>query len=168
MADPLDGAAAHEAKDMLGGIELKIVTATLTEVRDAIHHAHAPAVVPLVAVPPLPKRRSRRPLALAAALAAALLLVATGTGVVLTQSTVVAARASLTVFQGSVDVRHGSGGYAVGSTSDLVQQGDTIRTAAGAHAAVTFLDRLVVVLEARTDDVIDGLQRRADGPDFNP
>src|SRR5438045_6173491 len=168
MADPLDGAAAHEAKDMLGGIELKIVTATLSEVRDAIHHAHAPSLVPLVAVPPLPARRSRRPLALAAALAAALLLVATGTGVVLTQSTVVAARANLTVFQGSVDVRHGSGGYVAASTSDLVQQGDTIRTAAGAHAALTFFDRSLIVLEPGTEVVIDGLQRRADGPDFNP
>src|SRR5256884_4965578 len=43
MADPLDEAAAPEAQDMLGGIELKVVTATLTEVRDAIHHAHAPS-----------------------------------------------------------------------------------------------------------------------------
>src|SRR4029077_16444687 len=111
MADPLDEATEREAKDMLGGVELKVVTATLTEVRDAIHHAHAPALVPLVAVPALPTKRSRRPLALAAALAAALLLVATGTGVVLTQPTVVAARANLTVFQGSVDVRHGSSGY---------------------------------------------------------
>src|SRR4029079_11259899 len=112
MADPLDEAAEHEAKDMLGGIELKIVTATLTEVRDAVHHAHAPALVPLVAVPTLPTtRRSRRPLAFAAALAAALLIVATGTGVVMTQPGAVAARANLTVFQGSVDVRHGSGGY---------------------------------------------------------
>src|SRR5207245_3348608 len=74
MADPLDEAAEHEAKDMLGGIELKVVTATLTEVRDTIHHAHAPALVTLVAVPPLPKRRTRRPLALVAALAAAPLL----------------------------------------------------------------------------------------------
>src|SRR5438067_4647544 len=167
MADPLDEAAAHEAKDMLGGIELKVVTATLTEVRDAIHHAHAPALVPLVAVPPLPKRRSRRPLALAAALAAALLLVATGTGVVMTRSGVVAARANLTVFQGSVDVRHGSGGYAVGSTSDLVQQGDTIRTAAGAHAALTFFDRSVVVLEPSTEVVIETLQTVAGGRDID-
>src|SRR5437867_2853572 len=167
MADPLDQAAEHEAKDMLGGIELKVVTATLNEVRDAIHHAHAPALVPLVAVPPLPKRRSRRPLALAAALAAALLLVATGTGVVMTQSTVVAARANLTVFQGSVDVRHGSGGYAAASTSDLVRQGDTIRTAAGGHAALTFFDRSVVVLEPSTEVVIETLQTVAGGRDID-
>jgi len=60
MADPLDQATEHEAKDMLGGVDLKVATATLTEVRDAIHHAHAPALVPLVAVPPLPQKRSRR------------------------------------------------------------------------------------------------------------
>src|SRR5205823_1928523 len=141
MADPLEEAAVHEAKDMLGGIELKVVTATLTEVRDAIHHAHAPALVPLVAVPPLPKRRSRRPLALVAALAAALLLIATGTGVVLNQATVVAARANLTIFQGTVEVRHGSGNFAAASTNDLVEQGDTIRTASGGHAALTSFDR---------------------------
>ena len=145
MADPLDQAAEHEAKDMLGGIELKVVTATLTEVRDAIHHAHAPALVPLVAVPPMPmQQRRRRPLALVAALAAALLLVATGTGVFLTQSTVVAARANLTVFQGTVEVRHGSGNFAAASTNDLVEQGDTIRTASGGHAALTFFDKSLV------------------------
>jgi len=60
MADPLDESTEHEAKDMLGGVELKVVTATLTEVRDAIHHAHAPALVPLVAVPTVPAKRSRR------------------------------------------------------------------------------------------------------------
>src|SRR2546422_6785506 len=98
MADPLDESTTREATDMLGGIELKVVTATLTEVRDALQHAHAPALVPLVAVPPAPKRRSRRPLAVAAALAAALLLIVTGTGVLVNRSAVVAARASLTIF----------------------------------------------------------------------
>src|SRR3989441_691736 len=167
MADPLDQATEHETRDMLGGVELKIVTATLTEVRDAIHHAHAPALVPLVAVPPLQKKRSRRPLALAAALAAAFLLVATTTGVVLTQPTVVAARANLTIFQGSVDVRHGSGGYEAASTSDLVQQGDTIRTASGAHAALTFFDRSVVVLEPSTEVVVETLRTVSGGRDID-
>src|SRR2546425_3789438 len=167
MADPLDQATEHETRDMLGGVELKVVTATLTEVRDAIHHAHAPTLVPLVAVPPLQKKRSRRPLALAAALAAAFLLVATTTGVVLTQPTVVAARANLTIFQGSVDVRHGSGGYEAASTSDLVQQGDTIRTASGAHAALTFFDRSVVVLEPTTQVVVETLRTVSGGRDID-
>src|SRR4029077_4228287 len=105
--------------------------------------------------------------ALAAALAAALLLVATGTGVVLTQPTVVAAPANLTVFQGSVDVRHGSGGYVAASTSDLVQQGDTIRTAAGGHAALTFFDRSVVVLEPSTEVSIETLHTVAGGSDID-
>src|SRR5207244_9728491 len=83
MADPLDEATSHEAKDMLGEIGLTVVTATLTEVRDAIHRAHAPALVPLVAVPTLPQKRTRRRLALVAVLTAALLLIATSTGVLL-------------------------------------------------------------------------------------
>src|SRR2546423_7763129 len=154
MADPLDQATEHEAKDMLGGLDLKIVTTTLTEVRDAIHHAHAPALVPLVAVPPLAKKRSRRPLAFAAALAAAFLLVATATGVLMNQPTVVAARANLTVFQGSVEVRHGSANFVAASTNDLIAPGDTIRTASGAHAALTFFDRSLVVLEPDTPVVL--------------
>src|SRR4029077_838606 len=101
------------------------------------------------------------------ALAAALLLDATGTGVALTQPTVVAARANLTVVQGSVDVRHGSGGYVAASTSDLVQQGDTIRTAAGGHAALTFFDRSVVVLEPSTEVVIETLHTVAGGSDID-
>src|SRR5204863_3873260 len=105
MADPLDEAAEREAKDMLGVIGLTVVTATLTEVRDAIQHAHAPALVPLVAVPPLPEKRTRRRLALVAALAAALLLIATGTGALLNQTTGVASRAALATFQGRVEVR---------------------------------------------------------------
>ncbi|MDQ2914266.1 MAG: response regulator, partial [Chloroflexota bacterium] len=167
MADPLDEATLHEAKDMLGGIELKVVTATLTEVRDAIHHAHAPALVPLVAVPPLPERRTRRPLVLVAALAAALLLIATGTGVLLNQTTVVAAKANLTIFQGNVDVRHGSGGFAPASTNDLVAQGDTIRTASGAHAALTFFDKSLIVLEPDTQVILETLGTVAGGRDID-
>src|SRR5438132_33841 len=157
MADPLDEATEREAQDMLGDIELKVVTATLPEVRDALQHAHAPAVVPLVAVPPLPKKRSRRKVAFAAALAAAFLLIVTSTGVVLNQSTVVVARANLTVFQGTVEVRHGSGRFAAASTNDLVEQGDSVRTASGAHAALTFFDRSLVVLEPDTQVVLEQL-----------
>ena len=168
MADPLDEATEREAKDMLGGIELKVATATLVEIRDAIHHAHAPTLVPLVAVPPLSEKRSRRrPLVLAAALAAALLLVATGTGVLLTQPTVVVARANLTVFQGVVQVRHSSGGFAVASTNELVQQGDVIRTESGAHAALTFFDNSVVVLEPATQVELQTLRSVAGGRDID-
>src|SRR5205807_2134631 len=134
---------------------------------DALRHAHAPAVVPLVAVPPLPKKRSRRKIAFAAALAAAFLLIATGTGVVLTQATVVAARANLTVFQGTVEVRHGSGRFAAASTNDLVEQGDSVRTASGAHAALTFFDRSLIVLEPDTQVVLETLRTVAGGRDID-
>src|SRR5437879_5236342 len=167
MADPLDESTTREAADMLGGIELKVVTTTLTEVRDALQHAHAPALVPLVAVPPAPKRRSRRPLAFAAALAAALLLIVTGTGVLVNRSAVVTARASLTIFQGSVEVRHGSGRFAAASTNDLVEEGDTIRTTSGAHAALTFFERSLVVLEPDTQVVLEQLRTVAGGRDID-
>ncbi|TMF73038.1 MAG: response regulator, partial [Chloroflexi bacterium] len=167
MADPLDESTTREAADMLGGIELKVVTTTLTEVRDALQHAHAPALVPLVAVPPAPKRRSRRPLAFAAALAAALLLIVTGAGVLVNRSAVVTARASLTIFQGSVEVRHGSGRFAAASTNDLVEEGDTIRTTGGAHAALTFFERSLVVLEPDTQVVLEQLRTVAGGRDID-
>jgi len=168
MADPLDEATEREAKDMLGGVELNVVTATLTEVRDAIHHAHAPALVPLVAVPAASEAESARvvPLVLAAALAAAFLLVATTTGVVLTQPTVVAARANLTIFQGSVDVRHGSGGYEAASTSDLCSRRP--RSAPlRARTALTFFDRSVVVLEPTTEVVVETLRTVSGGRDID-
>src|SRR5439155_1098568 len=114
MADPLDEAAEREAKDMLGEIGLTVVTATLTEVRDAIHRAHAPALVPLVAVPTLPQKRTRRRLALVAVLAAALLLIATSTAVLLNQNTVQG-----TAFQVRIDTV----GRTVVSTTD-----GTVRT----------------------------------------
>src|SRR2546427_3686284 len=41
MADPLDDAAEREAKDMLGGIDLKMVTATLADVREALRRVCA-------------------------------------------------------------------------------------------------------------------------------
>src|SRR2546430_2474927 len=139
MADPLDDAAEREAKDMLGGIDVRVVTATLTGVREALRRAYAPAAVPLIAVPHVAKpQRSRRPFVLVGALAAAFLVFATGLGLLLSQTTAVAARANLTVFQGSVDVRHGSGAFTPVTSNELVQQGDAIRTAAGAPPAPTF------------------------------
>src|SRR2546423_1357531 len=83
------------------------------------------------------------------------------------QPPVGAARANLTVFQGAVQVRHGSGGYAAASTNDLVQQGDTIRTAAGGHAALTFFDRSIIVLEPDTEVVIETLHTVAGGRDID-
>src|SRR5713101_7784840 len=83
MADPLDGVAERQAKDMLGGIELKVVTATLSEVRETLRRAYVEAVVPLVAVPQATAKlqRRRKPLVLVGTVAAAFLLVASGIGV---------------------------------------------------------------------------------------
>src|SRR5438309_6524744 len=168
MADPLDAAAEREAKDMLGGIELKVVIATLTDVRESLRRAYAPATVPLVAVPHVATpRRSRRPFVLAGAIAAAFLLFATGLGVLLSQGTAVAARANLTVFQGSVDVRHGSGAFAAATSNELVQQGDAIRTAVGAHAALTFFENSVVVLEPETQVELATLRTVSGGRDID-
>src|SRR5438045_1394211 len=51
MADSLDDATEREAKDMLGGIELRTVPSTLTDVRESLRRAYVPQAVPLVAVP---------------------------------------------------------------------------------------------------------------------
>src|SRR5206468_5431743 len=163
MADPLDDATEREAKDMLGGIELKVVTAPLADVRDSLRTAYAPNVVPLVAVPqPAAPRRSRKPYAIVGVVAAAFLLSATGIGFLLSQSTVVAARGNLTVFQGAVELRHGATPYVRAITNSLVQQGDFIRTGASAHAAVTFFENSVVVLEPNTEVELAALARRRD------
>src|SRR5207245_6847629 len=97
----------------------------------------------------------------------ALLLSVTSTGVVVNQSTVVAARANLTVFKGTVEVRHGSGRFAAAATNDLVEQGDTVRTASGANAALAFFDRSLVVLEPDTQVVLEQLRTVAGGRDID-
>src|SRR5919204_4511019 len=62
MADPLDEAAAREAKDMLLGVEVRVVTAALGEIRAALRQAYVPGAAPLAALPaPTAKpRRDRR------------------------------------------------------------------------------------------------------------
>ena len=134
VADPLDEAAVAEAKDILGGLELQVVTATLADVREALKRAHAPTVVPLAAAATstahAAPRPARRPvIRLAAFATAALVLVASGIGLVVSQGAApVQARANLTIFDGIVEVRHGAGAFVPVATNDLVAQGDTIRT----------------------------------------
>src|SRR5438034_1361289 len=96
MADPLDEKAVFDAKDMLGGIELKVVTTTLTDVREGLKRAYAPTVVPLVTAALPKRRRNRRPLALLAAAAAVLLVAVSTAGVLLSRQAAVQARANLT------------------------------------------------------------------------
>src|SRR5712691_13140745 len=168
IADPLDSASIAEAKDMLGGIELRVVTTTQGEVRKALRRAYNSALMPLftTAAPPptagpaaqprvpmaAQPRRPRRRYALGAGIAAALLLVASAVGLVLRPASAgaVEARANLTIFQGMVDVRHGAGPYATAASNELIAQGDTVRTAMNTSAALTFFEHSVVVLQPDT------------------
>src|SRR5438445_4992131 len=167
MADPFDEATANEVRDMLRGVELGVVTATVSDGRDAIQRSQAPAVVPLVAVAQAMQPRSRRPVPLVAAIAAAFLLFATGIGVVLTQGTAIDARANLTIFQGAVEIRHGAGPFVAASTNDLVRQGDTVRTSANANAALAFFESSIVVLDPGTEVEVVSLHQIASGRDID-
>ncbi|TME97613.1 MAG: response regulator, partial [Chloroflexi bacterium] len=167
MADPFDEATANEVRDMLGGVELSVVTATVSDVRDAIQRSQAPAVVPLVAVAQAMHIRRRRAFPLVAAIAAAFLLFATGIGVVLTQGTATDARANLTIFQGAVEIRHGAGPFVAASTNDLLRQGDTVRTSANANAALAFFESSIVVLEPGTEVEVVSLRQIASGRDID-
>src|SRR2546428_2233024 len=51
VADPLDEAALAEPQDMLGAVKLAVVTATLSEVREALKPAYLPSVFLRVASP---------------------------------------------------------------------------------------------------------------------
>src|SRR2546428_3966622 len=171
VADPLDAGTVTEAKDILGGVELQVVTATLSDVREALKRAYAPTVVPLgasTAAQPT-QRRSRRPLMRLAAFAtAAIVLVASGLGLVVWQGgTPVEARANLTIFEGSVEVRHGLSGAFVAATNELVAQGDAVRVGPSAHAALTFFEGSTVVLQPGTELELATLRPVSDGRDIN-
>src|SRR3989441_4105140 len=172
VADPLDAGTVTEAKDILGGVELQVVTATLSDVREALKRAYAPTVVPLgasTAAQPT-QRRSRRPLMRLAAFAtAAIVLVASGLGLVVWQGgTPVQARANLTIFEGLVEVRHAAtGGFAAVATNDLVAQGDAVRVGPTAHAALTFFEGSTVVLQPGTELELATLRPVSDGRDIN-
>ncbi|HMC70684.1 MAG TPA: FecR domain-containing protein, partial [Mycobacteriales bacterium] len=111
-------------------------------------------------------RRSRRAFAFAGAIAATLLVVATGIGL-LSQGTTIAARGNLTVFQGQVELRHQNAGFVAAITNELVQQGDVVRTGSGGHAAITFFDRSVVVIEPDTEIEISKLSVVSGGRDID-
>jgi CheY-like chemotaxis protein len=104
--------------------------------------------------------RARRPLVIAA-LAAALLVFVTGIGILLqprpTSVATIETRGELTIFDGNVQLRHTGGAYGTVQNGTLVGQGDSIRTPAGAHAALSFFDRSVVVLEPNTELTIVSL-----------
>jgi len=100
-------------------------------------------------MPALTRRRAAM-----AGLLAALLLFVVALGLFLRPSTTVAAietHGQLTVFDGSVQLRHAGGTYAAAQNSAQVGQGDSIRTGAGTHAALAFFDHSVVVLDPNTE-----------------
>src|SRR5207245_9282825 len=89
------------------------------------------------------------------------------TGLLTTHTPVAAPPANAPIFQGRVEVRHGSASFVAAPTNDLVEQGDTIRTASGGHAALTFFDRSLVVLEPDTQVVLETLRTVAGGRDID-
>ncbi|MDP9319926.1 MAG: response regulator, partial [Chloroflexota bacterium] len=93
------------------------------------------------------------------ALLAALLLFVTGLAIVLRPASEVAvdARGQLTVFDGTVQLRDAGGGYAATQSGALIGPGDSIRTASGAHAALTFFEHSIVVFEPDTEVTIVAL-----------
>ncbi|HEV2250041.1 MAG TPA: response regulator, partial [Candidatus Limnocylindria bacterium] len=159
-----------------GATSVVLKDAPPRQLLDAIRRAAGRLTTPVIGVvaPPRPrpvpaprpkrekaKRRApvllpaltRRRVAIAALLATLLLFVA-GLGLVLRPTSTVAmidTRGQLTVFDGSVQLRPAGGTYAVASNGAFIGQGDSIRTAAGGHAALSFFDRSIVVLEPNTE-----------------
>lgn len=167
MANPLDDQTPSDVSALLGNVPVTVVTAGAGEIAAAIARGYvnaAPKLVIPAAERAVARERSRRPLLLVAAMLAALLLFLTGTAVILgPAASAVQARANLTIFQGNVDVRTGSGAYAPAGTGSVLRQGDAIRTRSLASAALTFFDESIVVLEAGTELEIVELRALSNG-----
>src|SRR5207253_1656854 len=73
------------------------------------------------------------------------------------------ARAQITIFQGNVDYRRAGGSYAAANTGQLVRQGDSVRTTANAHAALTFFDGSLTVLEPASEIEVVSLRALSGG-----
>ncbi|HUG06626.1 MAG TPA: response regulator [Candidatus Limnocylindria bacterium] len=168
MADPLDDQTPNDVSALLGNVPVTVVTASAGEIAAAIARGFvsaAPKIAPISQTERTVQRaQSRRPLLLVAAVLAALLLFLSGSAVILgPAASAVQARANLTVFQGNVDVRTGSGAYTPAGTGSVIRQGDSVRTRALASAALTFFDETVVVLEPGTEFEIVELRVRSNG-----
>nr|MDP9282220.1 response regulator [Chloroflexota bacterium] len=169
MADPLDDQTPNDVSALLGNVPVTIVTASVSEIAAAIARGFV-APNPKIASTPVVERastthqRSRRPLLLVAAVLATLLLFVAGAAVIVgPAASAVQARANITIFQGSVDVRSGNGAYVSVATGYVVRQGDTIRTRSLANAALTFFDESIAVLEPGTELEIVELRSQANG-----
>ncbi|HYR93907.1 MAG TPA: response regulator, partial [Methylomirabilota bacterium] len=159
LADPFDEQTRREVQDMLAGIRTNVVTATLGDIDAATARAFGAPTAQIVAMPSghaKTQKRRRRPIALTAAIAAVFLIFATGLGILLAPaSSGLSARGQLTIFQGNVEYRRAGGAYALANSGQIVRQGDSVRTLANAHAALTFFDQSFVVFEPGTEvDVV--------------
>jgi hypothetical protein len=70
---------------------------------------------------------------------------------------------TVTILDGSVQVRHAGGAFAPLTDGDIVAGGDTVRTGANSHSVLTFFDGSTVELEPDTELRIDTLQASASG-----
>src|SRR5262249_29507045 len=87
-----------------------------------------------------------------------------GLGIILAPaSSALSARGQLTIFQGNVEYRRAGGAYAMANSGQIVRQGDSLRTLANAHAALTFFEQSVIVLEPATEIDVVSLRAVAGG-----
>jgi hypothetical protein len=70
---------------------------------------------------------------------------------------------TLTVVDGPVVVRHGGAHFSLAREGDVVAAGDTIRTATGASAEITYFQGSSVRLDAGTELVVERLRTQAGG-----
>ncbi len=165
MADPFDESTQARVADGLAGLRVNVVVASASEIADALARAAGAPTTSIVAMGGAePKRAPRRRMFAAfAAIAAVLLLVVFGAGVLLAPASNLQARANLTIFQGAVELSRAGAAFAPATSGQLVRQGDTIRTLAGAHAALTFFEQSVVVLDPGTELRFVSLRALSDG-----
>jgi hypothetical protein len=93
----------------------------------------------------------------------AFVLMATGLIAILFAAPAQANSSTVTVLDGEVLVRHGSGPYAPITDGDVVGTGDSVRTPAGGRGVLTLFDGTTVELEPGTEITIDTLQATASG-----
>jgi DNA-binding NarL/FixJ family response regulator len=169
LADPFDETTRREVADMLAGLKIAVAVAPLNEIEAAIGRAFGAPSASIVAFPQSgsrakTQRSRRRPAMMVAAVAAMFLLFATGLGILLAPSAAgLSARGQLTIFQGGVEFKRAGGTYAAATSGQIIRQGDSVRTASNAHAAITFFDDSVVVFEPATEVEIVSLKSVSGG-----
>jgi hypothetical protein len=93
----------------------------------------------------------------------AFVLATTGAIALLFASPAQANSSTVTVVDGQVLVRHGSGLYVPITDGDAVGAGDSVHTATGSHGVLTFFDGTTVELEPDTELSVDTLLASATG-----